>query len=233
MKKGNIFNAERDNHGNRLKIRHVVKKLSSHPLYIIVAVDEKYGIGKGGKLPWHLKGDMEFFREMTTKTDDPKKQNMVIMGRKTWESIPEKFRPLEGRKNGVLTRDNRNKIMLTETTNARAIFPRELDTKQGTAKAVVEIFHSLNEAIASARNDKEVEKIFIIGGAQVFKEALSHPDLSGIYLTKIHKTFECDTFFKNDFDKKESENIFEKKFRCEKIAQKKENNLEYDFLFFQ
>lgn len=55
-------------------------------------------------MPWKLPGDMAYFRELTSRTADPGKQNAVVMGRKTWESIPPKFRPLAGRLNVVLSR---------------------------------------------------------------------------------------------------------------------------------
>jgi dihydrofolate reductase len=58
----------------------------------------------GGSLPWHLPGDMKYFKELTSRTTDPSKQNAVVMGRKTWESISAKFRPLAGRINVVLSR---------------------------------------------------------------------------------------------------------------------------------
>ena len=61
---------------------------------IIIAVDDKNGIGKNGTLPWRIKEDMEFFRTVTSTTKKKHRQNAVIMGRKTWESIPEKHRPL-------------------------------------------------------------------------------------------------------------------------------------------
>lgn len=64
---------------------------------LIVAIDEKGGIGKDGTLPWNLKEDMSFFKEMTSG-------GIVIMGRSCFESIPEKFRPLPNRLNVVLTR---------------------------------------------------------------------------------------------------------------------------------
>lgn len=141
----------------------------NHPIYLVVAVDRNFGIGKDGKLPWRFKNEMKFFKKITSETTDHDKQNLVIMGRTTWESIPEKFRPLPGRKNAVLT----------SQSDYRAIGAN--------------IYHSLNEALESV--DETTEKIFIIGGAKVFNEAISTPDLTGIYLTKIDSVFDCDTFF--------------------------------------
>jgi dihydrofolate reductase len=62
------------------------------PISVIVATTQKGGIGKDGTLPWKLPGDMAHFKKVTTATT-PGKINAVIMGRKTWESIPENFRP--------------------------------------------------------------------------------------------------------------------------------------------
>ena len=69
---------------------------------IIVAVDAKNGIGKNNDLMWHLPDDMKFFKEKTS-------ENIVVMGRKNHESIPEKFRPLPNRENVVLTRNKKFK----------------------------------------------------------------------------------------------------------------------------
>jgi hypothetical protein len=76
------------------------------PIIAIVACTRDGGIGKEGKLPWKLSGDMAYFKRVTLDTEDvPGARNAVIMGRKTWESIPNSFRPLPGRLNVVLSRN--------------------------------------------------------------------------------------------------------------------------------
>jgi len=138
-------------------------------LYIIVAVDKNFGIGKEGKMPWAFSKEMKHFKDTTLATEDAEKQNMVIMGRTTWESIPGKYRPLQGRRNAVLTSNK--------------------EYKAGGAK----VFSSIRAAIDSA--DEEIEKIFIIGGGKLYAQAVEIADLDGIYVTKIDHSYECDTFF--------------------------------------
>lgn len=75
-------------------------------LYLIAAASENLGIGINGNLPWRLKSEMAFFTHMTSKTKDIKKKNVVVMGRRTWDCIPPKYRPLQGRINIVLTRQS-------------------------------------------------------------------------------------------------------------------------------
>ena len=142
---------------------------------VIGAADLKGGIGKSGTLPWHLPGDMEQFKQVTVTTSSEEKQNAAIMGRKTWESLPEKFRPLAGRLNAVLTRHG------------------DLNVPEGVLK-----FSSLEDALnvlqGPAHKDK-IETVFVIGGSEVFKEALAHPRCEKIYLTHILFDFNCDVFF--------------------------------------
>ena len=88
---------------------------------IVAACGKSMGIGLNGELPWRLKSEMKYFAETTTKTKDSDKINAVIMGRKTWESIPAKFRPLKNRLNVILSRQENyslnNEVELGSTCN--------------------------------------------------------------------------------------------------------------------
>ena len=106
------------------------------PVSIVVARARGGVIGRDGDLPWHLPTDMKHFRTLTSG-------HAVIMGRRTWESIPERFRPLPGRRNIVLTR------------------------RPGYEAPGAEVLSDLGAAIAACDGDA-----FVIGGGQVYAEAL-------------------------------------------------------------
>jgi dihydrofolate reductase len=110
-------------------------------------------------LLFHLKKDMEMFREQTTG-------HTVIMGRKTWESLPEHVRPLPDRDNIIVTRNP------------------EYQAKGAT------IAHRFHEALDVASPDK---KIFVIGGGEIYRQALSYANT--LQLTIIDSTQEADAFF--------------------------------------
>jgi dihydrofolate reductase len=132
----------------------------------VVAADAAGGIGKDDDLPWpRLREDLRFLRRITT--DAPAGMiNAVIMGRVTWQSVPTKMQPLPGRKNVVLSRQ------------ALAL------------PAGVVLASSLDEALAVPG----VAGRFVLGGAQVYREAFAHPACRFVYLTRIAAIFPCDTF---------------------------------------
>ncbi len=148
---------------------------------IVVACDRDRGIGAQNKLPWRLSADMKYFRELTQGDKIEGEENFVIMGRKTWLSIPPKHRPLPHRRNIVLTRDVPS-------------------FKSHEAAAGAYVCSSLDEALALAgtRTDLSAEgtaRCFVIGGAKVYEQALNHPGCDRLYLTQIDAKFDCDVFF--------------------------------------
>lgn len=129
----------------------------------IAAVSENQVIGRDGDLPWHLPDDMKFFQRTTMG-------HHVITGRKNWESIPLKYRPLKGRTN----------IVVTRATNYVA---------HGAIVAP-----SLEEALAIARRAGEPEA-FLIGGGQIYHEAIAKDLVHLVYLTRVHADIPGDTSF--------------------------------------
>eukprot|EP00401_Gymnodinium_catenatum_P015097 CAMPEP_0117489624 /NCGR_PEP_ID=MMETSP0784-20121206/17133_1 /TAXON_ID=39447 /ORGANISM="" /LENGTH=489 /DNA_ID=CAMNT_0005284361 /DNA_START=45 /DNA_END=1514 /DNA_ORIENTATION=- len=146
-------------------------------LSVIVASTPKGGIGKDGALPWRLPEDMAHFKRVTTAVTAEGKRNAVVMGRKTWESIPEKFRPLADRVNVVLTSS-------ASAPGFTSPYP------EGVLVAA-----SVANAMEMLSTMEAVEEIFVIGGQAAYQEAVGRKDCSRIYLTRIGKDLECDAFF--------------------------------------
>ncbi|KAL3839659.1 hypothetical protein ACJIZ3_024250 [Penstemon smallii] len=145
---------------------------------VVVAATPDMGIGKDGKLPWKLPGDLKFFKEVTSTTSDPSKRNAVMMGRKTWESIPFKFRPLPGRLNFVLTRSGSSEIATADNVIVCGSIPSAL-------KLLAE---------SDSPFSSSIDKVFLIGGGQILREALNAPECDAIHLTEIKTSIPCDTF---------------------------------------
>nr|XP_055154167.1 dihydrofolate reductase isoform X2 [Symphalangus syndactylus] len=119
-------------------------------LNCIVAVSQNMGIGKNGDLPWPpLRNEFRYFQKMTTTSSVEGKQNLVIMGKKTWFSIPEKNRPLKGRINLVLSRE------LKEPPQGAHFLSRSLDDAL-----------KLTEQPELAN---KVDMVWIVGGSSVYK----------------------------------------------------------------
>jgi dihydrofolate reductase/thymidylate synthase len=129
---------------------------------IIVAVNSvTKGIGYNGTLSWRsYPADMKWFRTCTIGNGN----NAVIMGRKTWESIPEKYRPLVGRKNIILTRNQNYDI---------------------TGMANTIISDSLNNALKICKESK-IAEVYVAGGEQIYENAVKHPLCHGVFITEIN-----------------------------------------------
>lgn len=132
-------------------------------LHLIYAVAHNGVIGNKGKMPWCLPEDLAHFKHHTMG-------HAVIMGRKTWESLPIKYRPLPGRTNIVLT--------------------NQKDWDPYSSEVIV--VNSLLEALFEAGPVKKHSKAFVIGGAELLKQSL--PIADSVILTEIDATFEGDTF---------------------------------------
>lgn len=162
--------------------------MSKPTISIIAAISQNLALGKDNKLLWHIPEDFARFKKITSG-------HPVIMGRKTFESIG---KPLSNRTNIIITHDENYKT-------------------EGCL-----VTHSLEEAIKTAKSSyakaTEDKEIFIIGGGQIYKQAISLADK--LYLTVIKKDFSGDTYFP-DYS------------RFKKVIYKKDGqsgDLEYTFL---
>ncbi len=148
---------------------------------LIVAKAENEAIGKDNDLIWHLRDDMRYFSSTT-------KGHHVIMGRKNYDSIPDKYRPLPDRTNIIVTRNS-----------------------SFEAEDCV-VVNSIEEGLKIAEKNGD-DEAFIIGGGQIYKTSLDENMLDKLYITYVHHNFEADVFFP-DYDKsnwKKTSEIFHPK----------------------
>ena len=117
----------------------------------------------------------------STSSDTPRRLNAVLMGRKTWDSIPAKFRPLKDRLNIVITR-------------SASDFEETLDSQSTNIEGPM-IASGIVDALTRLEDRPEIADVFVIGGASVYATALELPQTKRVLLTKIKEEFECDTFF--------------------------------------
>lgn len=144
---------------------------------IVAATRDDHGIGLNGQLPWSLRKDMDFFRKVTIaygrSAEQPSEEapplNVVVMGRRTWDSIPVKWRPLQGRIN----------IILSRSTDF-------LDTLEDSVYG----FTSLDACLLALSRDPSAvtqlppfSQVFLIGGATLYTQAFSR--VSRVFLTTV------------------------------------------------
>jgi len=144
---------------------------------IILAVDEKNWIWKNNELAWNIPADLKYFKKITTNTTDLAKMNAVVMWRRTWESIPSKYRPLSDRVNCILSRKLKYEDIDSKIDNFVLHF-NDFD-------------HCLNEL--NKRNN--IEEVFLIWGWSLFNQFINHKNLNKLYITKVKWDYNCDVFF--------------------------------------
>jgi len=175
-------------------------------LTLIVAATQQMGIGRNGTLPWTgLRKEMAYFARVTKRLVGPgiggggddagetvqqPKQNAVVMGRKTWESIPERFRPLPGRWNVVISRS-------AAASGGLAAASSSSSSSASGKDGMVTMAGSLEEALRhlGGKPGGVVGRVFVIGGAQIYRAALELKEARRVLLTRVRTDFECDTFF--------------------------------------
>ena len=136
---------------------------------IIAAMDEKRGIGKDNKIPWHIKEDLVRLKNLT-------RDHVVVLGRKSYDSMVGYYNksgnPMPGKLYIVVTREKGYKPARENAT----------------------IANSLEDAISFARSHlAKLDEVFVIGGAQIFQQAIATADK--LYLTLVEGEFDADTFF--------------------------------------
>jgi dihydrofolate reductase len=139
---------------------------------IVVAADLDDGIGASGQVPWRLPADLAHLKRLTSETEVPGTRNAVLMGRVTWDTIPDRWRPLPGRQNVVISRQI------------------DLVLPEGVLRA-----GSLLQALEQSRTQVDVERIFVLGGAEIYRLALPLETCRRIYLTRVLARYPCDSFF--------------------------------------
>jgi len=135
---------------------------------IIVCIDKNRGIAKNGQIPWHIAEDMKHFRETTL-------DQIVIMGRKTWDTLAPKFKPLPKRWNIIIS-----------STLTRLLY----DTKPEIEPVIAS---NLDEALNKIKDSSK--QAYVIGGASIYQEAIKHPQCKELIVTELRQNFDCDVFF--------------------------------------
>lgn len=135
---------------------------------IIVAICENNGIGYNNSLPWNIKEDLKIFSKLTRGNNN----NAIIMGRNTFESLPNKFLP---------KRDN---LILSSSII--------IDEKR--EDNIIKTFDNINSIIKFC-NSKNYQQVWIIGGQLIYESFLRKNIVNNLFITKINKKYLCDKFF--------------------------------------
>ncbi|CEP60115.1 dihydrofolate reductase LALA0_S01e03378g [Lachancea lanzarotensis] len=196
---------------------------------IVACLMPEMGIGSNGQLPWRLKQEMAYFRQATTNTFGKDTRNAVVMGRKTWESIPAKFRPLQNRINVVVSRQHSEELA--------PLAP--LDSTGSTvwlSNSLTRCLELLPEQVPN------LERIYVIGGGEIYAQTSSLCDY--MLITEIRPEDEAkrpsmDTFLDSNvvnerFQREESlRGFFPANVKLPESPQIRENGYVYEFALYK
>ena len=163
------------------------------------------GIGLNNRLPWNLSKELIHFKKITASTDIESKKNAVIMGRNTWESLPDKSRPLKDRFNVVLTKQKK---------------------RFNNYEKCDYITNSIKDSIDYLSDLNEIQRIFVIGGATLYNEIMNDYTefIDKLYITELYQNIKCDTYFPE----------INNNFKLMKISNfNEENNQYFRYLVYQ
>jgi dihydrofolate reductase len=181
-------------------------KTIKHKMEAILSTDINFGISKNGIIPWKSKKDMCFFFNKT-------KNNVVIMGKNTYFSLPQEFRPLKDRLNVVLTNNSRFYANNNEFINYPNLIFTDDETItfyiQQNKKTFLEIYPFLSNNF----------KIIIIGGKQIYEKYV--PLCSTVWVTTIKKNYSCDLFYEYEYKHQFKDELVEEDDELKIVAWKK------------
>jgi dihydrofolate reductase len=175
---------------------NIIRKVDNRMGFsIIVAHDEALGIGKNNKIPWYIKEDLQHFKELTI-------HGVVIMGRKTWESLPKAVRPLPLRENVIISKTLYEQLD-TEPHSNQKLTQIASNSESNTenpfkcfdlSQECIHIEPSFESAIQKWA-EQNSKRVFVIGGSSIYKQAIQSELCESLIITKVKGIYDCDTFF--------------------------------------
>ncbi|KAJ8002940.1 hypothetical protein DPEC_G00164180 [Dallia pectoralis] len=186
-------------------------ELKIKPLRLMAAACNNMGIGKNGQMPWHLPSELKYYMDTTKKVSKPGKFNIMVWGKGTWLANPESMYSLL---------PNIFHVILSTT----------MTTVPKHAHYICKDFDSIINLASQPHLCDLVEIIWVLGGPQVYQEAMMHPLCDLIYLTDIMADFDCDVFFP-PFDR----SLFRKQERFPGVPNtiQEENGVQFRFQVFK
>ncbi|XP_018413663.1 PREDICTED: dihydrofolate reductase-like [Nanorana parkeri] len=154
--------------------------ITSKPIKLIAAACNNMGIGLKGNLPWNLPNEYQYMLNTITRVEQPGKKNLIVWGRKSFETFDENLLPLA---NTVI-------VLLT----------RKLSDLPKHAHYICRDEDEVVELVSKSPLSEEIESIWVLGGVECYQNMMRHPLCTHIYFTEIMADFESDTFFP-EFDK--------------------------------